>query len=275
MCRPTEVLVRGGARFAIFDALSHQFGSASAFGGVANRGKVGLSIENLQNDLNSRTVPMNQPPNYFKPVTLVGKRVRLEHLSKDHIEHLSAAGAHEEVWRWLPTAHHAPGSMASFIDTAINQYDQFFAVPFATVDVLQSRAVGSTRFHCIEPTQRRLEIGVTWISPDYQRSHVNTEAKFLQLWYAFEILECRRVEFKADAENLKSRKAILRLGAKEEGYFRKHMIYPDGRNRDSIYFSILDDEWPIGKKGLLDRLGYDVMPSVLNKDLLEESVADQ
>jgi RimJ/RimL family protein N-acetyltransferase len=155
--------------------------------------------------------------------------------------------------------------MASFIDSAISQHERELAVPFATVDEEISKAVGSTRFHCIEPTQRRLEIGVTWISPDYQRSHVNTEAKFLQLWYAFEVLDCRRVEFKADAENLKSRKAILRLGAKEEGYFRKHMIYPDGRNRDSVYFSILNDEWESRKMGLLDRLGYEVRPSVLER----------
>jgi RimJ/RimL family protein N-acetyltransferase len=155
--------------------------------------------------------------------------------------------------------------MASFIDSAISLYDRSLAVPFATVDADCSRALGSTRFHCIEPTQRRLEIGVTWIAPDYQGSYINTEAKFLQIWYAFEVLGCRRVEFKADAENLKSRKAILRLGAKEEGYFRKHMIYPDGRNRDSVYFSILDDEWPIRKKSLLDRLGYDVTPRILDK----------
>jgi RimJ/RimL family protein N-acetyltransferase len=205
---------------------------------------------------------MNGPFNYFSPVTLIGTRVRLEHLSKDHIESLSEAGAHEEVWQWLPTDHHAPGRMVAFIDSAISQYNRSLAVPFATVDAERSRAVGSTRFHCIEPTQRRLEIGVTWISPDYQRSYINTEAKFLQLWCAFEVLDCRRVEFKADAENLKSRKAILRLGAKEEGYFRKHMIYPDGRNRDSVYFSIVDDEWPTRKRGLLDRLGYDVTPRV-------------
>lgn len=206
---------------------------------------------------------MTEPPNYFNPVTLVGKRVRLEHLSTAHLDDLAEAGAHEEIWRWLPTAHYAPGSMTSFIDSAVDQYSRSLAVPFATIDAEKSRAVGSTRFHCIEATQRRLEIGVTWISPDYQRSYFNTEAKFLQLWYAFEVLDCRRVEFKADAENLKSRKAILRLGAKEEGYFRKHMIYPDGRNRDSVYFSIINDEWESRKKGLLDRLGCDVRPDVL------------
>jgi len=206
---------------------------------------------------------MNEARNYFAPVTLVGKRVRLEPLAMTHLADLSEAGADESVWRWLPTAHHAPGSMASFIESAIGQCRKGLAVPFATIETESSRAVGSTRYHCIEPAQRRLEIGVTWISPACQRSHINTEAKLLQLWYAFEVLACRRVEFKADAENLKSRNAILRLGAKEEGYFRKHMIYPDGRNRDSVYFSILDEEWPDRKMRLLDRLGYDVTPAVV------------
>lgn len=203
---------------------------------------------------------MTETPDYFTQVVLKGEHVRLEPLSQKHFEDLSAAGAHAEIWRWLPTEHYASGSMASFITDALSQYTQRKAVPFATIDMKSSIAVGSTRYHHIEPEHRRLEIGVTWISPTFQRSHVNTEAKFLQLWYAFEILRCRRVEFKADAENIKSRNAILRLGAKEEGYFRKHMIYPDGRNRDSVYFSILDEEWETSKAFLLSRLGYDVQP---------------
>jgi N-acetyltransferase len=205
---------------------------------------------------------MKQKPDYFAPVVLIGERVRLEPISRKHTDDLSVAGAQADIWRWLPTEHYLPGSMASFIDAALLQYEKRKAVPFATIDMGRSRAVGSTRFHYIEPEQRRLEIGVTWVSPAVQRSHVNTEAKFLQLWYAFEVLGCRRVEFKADAENTKSRSAILRLGAKEEGYFRKHMIYPDGRNRDSVYFSIIDDEWEASKALLLSRLGYGVRPRV-------------
>src|SRR5258708_28137628 len=108
---------------------------------------------------------MNQARNYFAPVTLVGKRVRLEHLSRTHLENLSDAGANEEVWRWLPTAHFAPGSMASFVESAIGEYNRRLVLPFATVDVESSRAVGSTRFHCIEPAQPRLAIRATWISP--------------------------------------------------------------------------------------------------------------
>jgi N-acetyltransferase len=199
---------------------------------------------------------------YFARVALVGTRLRLEPLSQKHLEDLSIAGAQAEIWRWLPTEHYAPGSMVSFINNALAQYAQRKAVPFATIDIEGAIAVGSTRYHNIEPQQRRLEIGFTWVSPTFQGSHANIEAKFLQLWYAFEILKCRRVEFKTDAKNGRSRNAILRLGATEEGYFRKHMIYPDGRNRDSIYFSILDDEWEASKSLLLSRLRYDVQPSV-------------
>jgi RimJ/RimL family protein N-acetyltransferase len=205
---------------------------------------------------------MREIADYFARVVLIGTRVHLEPLSQGHLEELATAGAQAEIWHWLPTDHHSPGSMVSFISGALSQYAQRKAVPFATIDMERSAAVGSTRFHYIEPEQRRLEIGVTWISPMLQKSHVNTEAKLLQLWYAFEVLGCRRVEFKADAENMKSRNAILRLGAKEEGYFRKHMIYPDGRNRDSVYFSILDNEWAASKAFLLSRLGYDVRPRV-------------
>jgi N-acetyltransferase len=213
--------------------------------------------------LREHTSPdMTKTPDYFARVVLIGERVRLEPLSQRHFDDLSAAGSDAGIWRWMPTAHHAPGSMASFISGALSQYAQRKAVPFATIDMTRSIAVGSTRYHFIEPEQRRLEIGVTWISPMLQRSHINTEAKLLQLWYAFEVLGCRRVEFKADAENAKSRNAILRLGAREEGYFRKHMIYPDGRNRDSVYFSIVDEDWATCKTLLLSRLGYEVRPRV-------------
>lgn len=205
---------------------------------------------------------MNDMVDYFDRAVLIGERVRLEPLSQKHLEDLSIAGAQAEIWRWLPTEHFVPGSMASFVNVALAQYAQRKAVPFATIGLEGEIAVGSTRYHNIEPQQRRLEIGFTWISSTFHGSHVNTEAKFLQLWYAFEILRCRRVEFKTDAKNVRSRNAILRLGATEEGYFRKHMIYPDGRNRDSVYFSILDDEWATTKALLLSRLGYDVQPRV-------------
>lgn len=198
---------------------------------------------------------------YFKPVLIKGARVALEPLSMRHLDDLSAAGANESIWRWLPSAHHLPGSMPAFIASAQAAHARQSALPFATIDLVTKNVVGSTRYHHIDVEHRRLEIGVTWIGTAFQRSYINTEAKMLQLWYAFEALKCRRVEFKADVDNKKSRAAILRLGATEEGIFRKHMLYPDGRNRDNAYFSIIDDEWPQIRARLENKLGYPVMPA--------------
>jgi RimJ/RimL family protein N-acetyltransferase len=198
---------------------------------------------------------------YFAPVTIIGTRVALEPLSLRHLQDLAIAGADESIWRWLPSAHHRPGSMQAFVEQALTAHDRRAALPFATVDRTTKKAVGSTRYHHIAVEHRRLEIGVTWIGTAFQRSHVNTEAKLLQLWYAFEVLMCRRVELKADVDNNKSRTAILRLGATEEGMFRKHMLYADGRNRDNAYYSIIDDEWSQVRARLQSRLGYSVVPS--------------
>ena len=199
---------------------------------------------------------------YFAAVALHGARTALLPMSPDHVTGLAAAGGDPAIWRWLPTAHDRPGSMAAFVDGALAQRDAAKAVPFTTLDTTSGRIAGSTRFHFIEPDQRRLEIGVTWLGLDFQRSHVNTEAKLLQMWYAFEVLGCRRVEWKADAANHKSRAALLRLGATEEGTFRQHMIYPDGRNRDSVYFSVIDGEWPAVRDGLERKLGYRFEPNL-------------
>jgi RimJ/RimL family protein N-acetyltransferase len=201
-------------------------------------------------------------PDWFAPVAIRGSRVALEPLAYRHHDDLAAAGADEAIWRWLPTPHHLPGSMKDFIEAAERAAAQRSAVVFTTMDLDSGKAVGSTRYHHIAPEHRRLEIGVTWIGGAHQRSHVNTEAKYLQLWYAFEKLGCRRVELKADVENLKSRAAIARLGATEEGIFRKHMLYADGRNRDNVYFSIIDDDWPAVRGRLMERLGYRVCPVI-------------
>lgn len=202
---------------------------------------------------------------YFSPVTITGKNVALEPLGMRHLSDLEEAGAAESIWQWLPTPHHLPGSMANFIESAELAFANRTAVPFATMDLNKNRAVGSTRYHHIVPEHRRLEIGVTWLGANFQRSHINSEAKLLQLWYAFERLNCRRIELKADVQNMKSRAAILRLGAVEEGIFRKHMLYQDGRNRDNVYFSIIDDDWPSVRAALEERLGYPVLPAVTNE----------
>jgi len=190
----------------------------------------------------------------LEPIVLQGTAVRLEPLSLHHVRELQVAGAHEEIWRWLPSAHHEPGTMRPFVAEALAAQRLGLALPFAIIDLKTARAVGSTRYHSIEPRHRRLEIGFTWITPAFQRTYLNTASKLLLLRHAFETLGYRRVEFKVDAENVRSRAAVLRLGAREEGYFRKHMLYPDGRNRDSIYYSILDSEWPATKERLERRL---------------------
>jgi len=198
---------------------------------------------------------------FFAPVRITGKHVALEPLSMRHVADLAVAGADEAIWRWLPTAHHQPSSMRSFVESALAAQERRAALPFATIDLLSGQAVGSTRYHHIDPEHRRLEIGVTWIGPSHQRSHINTEAKLLQFWYAIDVLKCRRVELKADVDNAKSRAAILRLGALEEGIFRKHMLYADGRNRDNVYFSVIDDDWPAVRARLEGKLGYAVVPT--------------
>ncbi|MGO9134108.1 MAG: GNAT family N-acetyltransferase [Methylovirgula sp.] len=205
--------------------------------------------------------PASAKRDYFAKVCLVGQNVRLEPLSNSHCDSLAEAGSDPAIWQFTATQHHEPGTMQSFIDSALAQYAERKAVPFAFVDIPSGKAVGSARLQYIEPAQRRLLIGGTWIGTAFQRSYINGEAKLLHLWYAFEVLGCRRVEFMTDAANAKSRAAFVKMGATEEGVFRKHMIYPDGRNRDSVYFSIIDDEWPTVRQTLEGRLGYKVSQS--------------
>ncbi len=188
------------------------------------------------------------------PVTLEGAFVRLEPLGMGHLADLERAGRHPSIWRWLPSDHSEPGTMRAFVREALDLQDGGLALPFATVDLASGRAIGSTRYHYIEMRHRRLEIGVTWITPSFQRTYANTESKLLLLGHAFDALGCRRVELKVDSQNEKSRDAVLRLGAREEGLFRKHMLYPDGRNRDSVYFALLDEEWPAVRTRLTERL---------------------
>jgi RimJ/RimL family protein N-acetyltransferase len=129
------------------------------------------------------------------------------------------------------------------------------SLPFATIEKSSGKIVGSTRFGNIDAKNLRAEIGWTWLNPKWQRTFVNTGAKLLMLTHAFETWKCIRVELKTDALNEKSRSAILRLGAKQEGIFRQHMICGSGRLRDTVYFSILDNEWQSVKENLLQKLG--------------------
>ena len=184
------------------------------------------------------------------PVTLEGRHVRLEPLSQAHHADLSAVGLAEELWRWIPTPVRTPQEMSGYIQTALDEQARGESLPFALIEKAGNRAIGSTRYGNIDRTHHRVEIGWTWVAPAWQRTAANTEAKYLLLKHAFETLGCIRVELKTDSLNEKSRNAILRIGAHEEGTFRNHMITSTGRIRHTVYFSILDSEWPEVKSRL-------------------------
>jgi RimJ/RimL family protein N-acetyltransferase len=185
-------------------------------------------------------------------VVLAGRFVRLEPIEERHRDDLLAAAAED------PTTFRYMGADLSVGESAWARYLADAVRPgyvaWATVDVASGRAVGSTRFGDIAPEHGRVEIGWTWIAPSHQRSATNTEAKLLQLTYAFDELGATRVALKTDGRNLRSQAAIERLGAQREGTLRKHMRMPDGFIRDTVYFSILADEWPAVKARLGERL---------------------
>lgn len=181
---------------------------------------------------------------WLEPVTLTGARVRLEPLALSHHDALCAAGLHPSLWQWTTADVRDPADMRDYIKTALRSQKEGTALPFATLDVASRKVIGSTRFANADFANRRVEIGWTWITPAFQRTPANTEAKYLMLRHAFEVLGCNRVELKTDALNDRSRKAMLRIGAREEGTLRHHMVTQGGRLRDTVYFSIILDEWP-------------------------------
>lgn len=189
-----------------------------------------------------------------EPVLLQGRHVRLEPLSLEHLDGLIAVGLDPELWQWIPTPFASADKMRSYVELALDEQRRGVSLPFAQVDAVSGQVVGCTRFGNIERPHRRLEIGWTWIARSHQRSGVNTEAKMLLLSHAFETLGAHRVEWKTDALNQRSRAAIARLGATQEGIFRRHVICADGRVRDTVYFSMIDSEWPAAKARLLSRL---------------------
>lgn len=179
-----------------------------------------------------------------EPVTLDGQRVRLEPMESGHLDALVAAGGFEELWTLIRSRAVTRDEMQVYMEDALASQRDGSALPFVTVDKASGSVIGSTRFGNIDVANRRVEIGWTWITPAFQRTHVNSEAKYLMLRHAFEVWGCVRVELKTDALNERSQAAMLRIGATKEGVLRKHMIVQKGRFRDSVYFSILDTEWP-------------------------------
>ena len=188
------------------------------------------------------------------PVTLVEQHVRLEPLLKAHVAGLAGVGLDEDLWEWIPTQVRTLEEMSAYVDTALDEQARGVSLPFAILEKATGRVIGSTRYGNIERMHRRVEIGWTWVAKPWQRTPVNTEAKLLLLSHAFETLGCIRVELKTDSMNERSRAAILRIGAKEEGIFRNHMITARGRVRHSVYFSIVDTEWPEVKARLQSKL---------------------
>ena len=190
----------------------------------------------------------------IEPVILEGESIRLVPLGIEHLDELYQAGADESLWLWTTNIIKSKEDMRRYGETALDEFERKLSLPFVTIDKNQNKIVGSTRFGNIDVKNRRAEIGWTWINPQWQRSAVNTEAKLLMLTHAFEFWKCVRVEFKTDALNEKSRTAILRLGAKQEGILRRHLITDAGRFRDTVYFSIIDSEWQTIKANLNEKL---------------------
>jgi len=199
------------------------------------------------------------PLHIVTPVTLQGSTVRLEPIRREHAEIFwnVAKGALDDIFQWFPYRMQTREDFQHLVEKIFDEQERGESVAFATVELGSGQVIGSSRFMNIDHVNRRVEIGSTWIAPAWQRTGVNTEAKFLMLRHAFEAWNCFRVELKTDALNQKSRKAISRIGAKEEGTLRRHLITWTGRVRDSVYFSILDSEWPQAKAKLEAMLARD------------------
>lgn len=178
------------------------------------------------------------------PVILTGRHTRLEPLSREHVAALTDIGLDPDLWQWTIAQVNTPGDMAAYVENALNEQAQGHALPFATIDRASGTVVGCTRFGAIDRHHRRAEIGWTWIGRQWQRTAINTEAKYLMLRHAFGDMNCLRVELKTDVLNQRSRTAIRRIGAVEEGILRSHMVTEGGRVRDTVYYSILATEWP-------------------------------
>jgi N-acetyltransferase len=192
------------------------------------------------------------------PVTLEGNHVRLEPLSLDHLDALCAVGLDPELWKFTTVNVRNRDEMRAYIEEALRLQATSMVIAFATRDKKSNAIVGSTRLADIQPAHRTMEIGWTWIARPFQRTAVNTEAKYLMLRHAFEKMDARRVMLKTDETNVKSRGAIARIGAKQEGILRNHMIVWGGRNRNSVIFSIIAEEWPEAKRNLEAKLGQGV-----------------
>jgi RimJ/RimL family protein N-acetyltransferase len=185
-----------------------------------------------------------------EPVILEGRRVRLEPLGLEHVPRLAVVALEPAIWQWTLARPTSEADVRSWAEAALAGRAAGTEFPFVTLDAATGRPIGSSRYMNIVLEHRRLEIGWTWVAPAWQRTGANREAKLLMLGHAFDVLGCRRVEFKTDSLNEPSRTALLGIGAQFEGIFRNHMVMPGGRMRHSAYYSVIDDEWPSVRAGL-------------------------
>ncbi len=191
----------------------------------------------------------------INPVILTGKVVRLEPLSEIHVTDLVIAGKDESIWEHMLYRNvTTEEKMLTWVQDLLGRQARGTDLPFAVIYIDTGRAIGATRYLDIRLPDRGLEIGGTWYAVAYQRTAVNTECKYLLLKHAFENLGCIRVQFKTDLRNERSQKAIERIGAVKEGVFRNHMVRPDGTIRHSVFYSVIDSEWPKVKAFLEGKL---------------------
>lgn len=190
----------------------------------------------------------------IRPVTLAGAHVRLEPLAAAHAAGLWAAGDDPEIWRYMPYGPiDSRGKMTAWVDDMLRRQSAGADLPFAVIGLPEQRPIGATRYMTIDRPNRSLEIGGTWLGRDSRRTAANTECKYLLLRHAFEALACIRVQFRTDVRNARSQAALERIGAVREGVLRKVVILPDGHQRSSVFYSILDEEWP-AVRGRLESL---------------------
>lgn len=193
--------------------------------------------------------------NLAGPIVLEGDVVRLESLNEGHVSGLAAIGIDEDIWRHMLYGQmKGEDDLLLWVRALLALAVQGTDIPFAVIHVASGRVAGATRYMEIRPAHRGIEIGGTWYGAEFRRTAVNTECKYLLLRYAFEVMGCIRVQFKTDVRNVRSQRAIERIGAIREGILRNHMILPDGKIRHSVYYSVLESEWPAVKLNLEQKL---------------------
>ncbi|HKF86153.1 MAG TPA: GNAT family protein [Candidatus Limnocylindrales bacterium] len=211
-------------------------------------------------DPDPRPIGRTSPPFDPRPVTLAGRLVRLEPLDERHRAGLHAVALDHDTWRFTRHIVTTRAQFDAYLDDALEGASTGAEIPFVQVDVASGREAGMTRFHSIERAHRRLEVGYTWLAAAYRGTGRNTEAKLLLLDHAFDALGSHRVEFKTDALNVRSQAALAAIGATREGTLRRHVVLDSGRVRDSVYFSVVWDEWPEIRRALVAKLAATTRP---------------